>query len=134
MRYPLALAAAAIALVVPGTGVAGDDENEDDDVGNRAATRISCVGGTAELRLQADDEDDDDEERVDVIHVELRVDVPRPVLTWRLVLLHERRIVYLGTRRSTRNGYVLRYERTVPEWDGRQTVAARLATPSGRAC
>jgi hypothetical protein len=133
MRMPPALAAVAIALAVPGVGAAGDDETEDND----SVTRVACVGGTAELRLQVDTDDDDDGDDDDLggeIEIELRVDVRQPVPTWRLVLLHERRIVYQGLRRSTRAGYALRYERYVPDWDGRQTVAARLSTPSGRAC
>lgn len=124
-RIRAALAAVAIALAVPATGAASDDEDE-----NESVTRVSCVGGTAELRLRAEDDDD---EAGGEIAIELRVDVRRPVFTWRLVLLHERRIVYQGTR-STRSGYSLRFARSVPEWLGRQTVAARLATPSGRYC
>jgi hypothetical protein len=138
MRMFPALAAVAIALALPATGVAGDDESGDDE----SVTRVSCVGGTAELRLEeADDsegdEDGDDEgdyERAGEIEIQLRVHVREPVPTWRLVLLHERRLVYQGVRRSTRDGYALRYDREVPDWDGRQTVTARLATPSGRAC
>src|SRR5688500_6098067 len=127
MRIPTALAAVAIALVVPGTGAAGDDEIEQDE----SVTRISCVGGTAELRLHAEEDDDDGG---GTIEIELRVDVRRPVYTWRLVLLHERRLVYYGVRYSTRAGYALRYERDVPDWHGRQTVAARLSAADGRAC
>jgi hypothetical protein len=97
------------------------------------------MGGTAELRLEAEDGEEDE---VDIgipggdsgIAVDLRVRVRRPVVVWRLVLLHERRIVYRGTRRSSGSGYVLRYGRRVPEWLGRQTVVARLATDSGRMC
>jgi hypothetical protein len=143
MRMPPALAAVAIALAFPASGFAGDDESGDDE----SVTRVSCVGGTAELRLEADDEegegdgeedgeddDEDDDERGDEIEIELRVRVPASVPTWRLVLLHERRLVYQGLRRSTRGGHALRYDREVPDWEGSQTVAARLATPSGRAC
>ena len=133
MRSRIALAAVAIALAVP-VGAAGDDEENDD----QSVTRVSCVGGAAELRLHVENGDDDDDERGDArgdaIEIELRVDVRRPVFAWRLVLLHERRIVYQGIRGSTRSGYALRYERTVPDWYGRQTVAARVSTVSGRAC
>jgi hypothetical protein len=137
MRMPPTLAAVTIALVVPATGGAGDDEHEE----NESVTRVACVSGTAELRLELNhedddqgDDDDDDDERRGEIDIKLRVDVRRPVPRWRLVLLHERRLVYQGVRRSTRAGHALRYERAVPDWDGRQTVTARLAAPSGRAC
>jgi hypothetical protein len=131
-----ALAAVAIALAFPASGFAGDDEYHDHDH-DRAVTRVACLGGTAELRLETDhdeEDDDDDDERGREIEIELRVDVQRPVAQWRLVLLHERRLVYQGIRRSSRDGYALRYRRDVPDWDGRQTVTARLATPSGRTC
>jgi hypothetical protein len=143
MRVSAALAAVAIALSLPAVGAAGEDENEE----NESVTRVTCLSGTAALRLQADDgqdEDDEDDEDDDVdddgaeggglIGIDLRVDVKRPVVRWRLVLLHERRIVYQGVRRSTRAGHTLRYRRYVPDWDGRQTVAARLSAPAGRTC
>jgi hypothetical protein len=134
MRIPAVLAAVAIALAVPAPGAASDDEE-----GNESVTRVSCMGGTAELRLETqDDEEGDDDigiaEGDSWIDVELLVRVRRPVAVWRLVLLHERRIVYRGTRRSVGSGYSLRYMRRVPEWLGRQTVVARLATSSGRTC
>jgi hypothetical protein len=134
MRIPAVLAAVAIALAVPAPGAANDDEE-----GNESVTRVSCLGGTAELRLEAE-EDEEGEGDIGIgvgesgIAVELRVRVRRPVVAWRLVLLHERRIVYRGTRRSIGSGYSLRYARRVPEWLGRQTVVARLATYSGRTC
>jgi hypothetical protein len=133
MRICTALAAFAVALAVPGPGAAGDD-----DEGNVSVTRVSCMGGTAQLRLEAED-DEEGEGDVGIpyqrgIAVELRATLRRPVIFWRLVLLHERRIVYRGTRRANGSGYALRYARRVPEWLGRQTVVARLATFSGRTC
>ena len=136
MWMPPALAAVAIALAFPALGVAGDDEYRDYDHDDDSVTRVDCLGGTAELRLETDrdGDDDDDDERWREIEIELRVDVPRPVAQWRLVLLHERRLVYQGIRRSSRDGYALRFRREVPDWDGRETVTARLATQSGRTC
>jgi hypothetical protein len=131
MKTLAAIAAVAIALGVPGTGAAGDDDDDE----NESVTRVACVGGTAELRLEAEsDGDNDRDEARGEIEIELRVDVRRPVSRWRLVLLHERRIVYQGARFSMRDGYALRYWHEVPDWHGRQIVAARLATPSGHTC
>jgi hypothetical protein len=137
MRTCAALAAVAIALAVPAPGAASDDEE-----GNVAVSRVSCMGGVAELRLEAEDDGDGEgEPEADLgipaesgINVQLRVTLRRPVVFWRLVLLHERRIVYRGTRRTNGSGYSLRYARRVPEWLGRQTVVARVATFSGRTC
>jgi hypothetical protein len=135
MRTCAALAAVAIALAVPTPGAASDDEE-----GTVAVTRAPCLGGTAQLRLEAED-DGEGEGEADLgipdesgINVQLRVTLRRPVVFWRLVLLHERRIVYRGTRRTNGSGYSLRYGRRVPEWLGRQTVVARVATFSGRTC
>jgi hypothetical protein len=126
MRIRAALAAVSLALAVPTPGAAGDDENEDTE----SVTRVSCLRGTAELRLHQEENDD----RRGTIEIELRVDVRRPVFVWRLVLVHERRMVYQGLRLSTRAGYALRFEREVPDWHGRQTVVARLSTTDGQAC
>jgi hypothetical protein len=132
MRICAAFAAVAIALTVPAPGAADDEEV------TVSVTRVSCMGGTAELRLEAED-DQESESDIGIpdetgIAVELRVTLRRPVVFWRLVLLHERRLVYRGTRRSIGSGYALRYSRRIPEWLGRQTVVARLATFSGRTC
>ena len=129
MRIPAALAAVAIALAVPAPGAAGDDEDEGESV-----TRVSCAGGTAELRLEADDDDEGEDDSDSEIAVEVHVSVRRPGVVWRLVLLHERRIVYRGMRRSTRSRYSLLYARRIPEWLGQQTVLARLATDGARTC
>jgi hypothetical protein len=132
MRTRAALAAVAIALAVPATGAAGDDDDEEE---NESVTRVSCAGGSAELRLSGEDHDDDeDDDGGDRIAVELRVDVRRPVLVWRIVLVHERRLVYRGTRRWSRPRYSLRLAGWVPDWAGRQTVTARLTTGAGRTC
>jgi hypothetical protein len=129
MRIRAALAAVAIAFAVP-TGAGGEDDEEE----NESVTRVSCLGGIAELRLETEDDDEDAVDPDSGIVVALRVTARRPVAVWRLVLLHERRIVYRGTRRSTGSSYTLRYSRRLPDWLGRQTVAARLATDSGRTC
>jgi hypothetical protein len=132
MRIRAALAAVAIALAVPATGAGGEGDEEE----NESVTRVSCLGGIAELRLETDDDDDDGAagDSDSEIAVALRVNARRPVAVWRLVLLHERRIVYRGTRRSTGSSYRLRYTRRLPDWLGRQTVAARIAADIGRTC
>jgi hypothetical protein len=110
-----------------GDGGGGGKDGDDDDGWNGG-------GGGRDDDDDDDHDDDDDDEAGGLIGIALRVDVRRPVPTWRLVLLHERRIVYQGVRRSTRAGHALRYRRYVPDWDGRQTVAARLSPRAGRTC
>lgn len=124
-----AFVAALFVLSASPTRATNDDSDE-----RRA--RIACMGGTAGLVLRADDENDDDEDDDDEpgISIRVQVDVPRPVWVWRIVLVHERRIVFQGTRRPSRPSFSLRLVRWVPDWRGRQTVAARIANGSGRTC
>ena len=105
---------AAAACAVPASAAADDD----------ARVRAACAGGTAELRLKADD---------DTIEVELRLS-SRKRGTWRIVLLHDRMLVFQGTRRATGSGYAFRVRRTIPDWPGRETVTASMRTSTGRTC
>jgi hypothetical protein len=86
--------------------------------------RAACAGGTAELRLKADG---------DTIEVELRLS-SRKSGTWRIVLLHERTLVFQGTRRATGSQYSFRVRRTIPDWPGREAVTASMRTTGGRTC
>lgn len=113
-----------VALALPGLSAASGVKDDESRV------RVACLGGTAELRLRARDEDEEDA----TIEIELRVDVRRSVSTWRVVVLHERQLVYKGTRRSIDSGYSYRLRRVVPNWPGSETVTARLTAPSGRTC
>ena len=112
MRILLAAAAALLALAAPGVAQADDDEARD---------RARCAGGTAELRVRADDHR---------LEVELRVDASRRAGTVRVVLLHERALVHRGTGRAGR----YRLRRTVPDWPGRETLTARVSTARRGTC
>ena len=120
-----AVGAVAVALALPGTGAAGADDEE-------SRVSVACLGGIAELRLRAEDEDDDDD--AGTIEIELRVDLRRQISPWRVVLLHERQLVFQGLRRASRIGYAFQVRRVVPDWPGRESVTARLTAPSGRTC
>jgi hypothetical protein len=107
------LTVAALALAAP---AAADDD---------ARVRKACAGGTAELRLKADG---------DTIEVELRLSSRRSG-TWLVVLLHERTLVFQGTRRATgSSGYAWRVRRTIPDWPGSETVTASMRTSTTRTC
>ena len=108
------------ALLVPAAAPADD--------GDQARTRVACAGGRAELRLERKD----DAGR-SLIEVELRLDARGGTQALRVVLLHERRLVYSGVRRTTASG-TYRLRRTVPDWPGRETVTARVGTTGGRTC
>ena len=120
-----ALAAALVALAAPGAAMgSGADDDE-------ARVRVGCLGGKAELRVRAEESDGD---RAGTLEVELRVEVERPVRSLRIVLLHERRLIFEGTRRPSGAGDSVRLRRIVPDWPGRETVTARVTAPSGRTC
>ena len=58
----------------------------------------------------------------------------RSGVSWRVVLLHERRIVFRGRLRTgpPRGTFVLR--RSLPDWYGSEMVAARATSPTGEVC
>lgn len=118
-----ALGAVALVLALPGAGAGGAD-------GEESRVRVACLGGVAELRLRAEDEGDDD----GTIEIELRVGLRRQISPWRVVLLHERQLVFQGLRRASHVGYAFQLRRVVPDWPGRESVTARLTAPSGRTC
>ena len=117
-----AVAVVLAALAAPATAVADEDE-EDHDI----RARTACLGGRMELALESEEDGDE-------IDVALRVDAGRPVYVWRTVLIHERRLVYQGTRRYKPPRYSLRLYREIPDWRGRQTVVARVSAGDGTTC
>ncbi len=123
MKRPLLVALMIVALAMPAAGAADGGRGRE---GHEARARIACAGGRAELRLKVEDDQS-------AIEIELRVDARRGVQTFRIVLLHERTLVFSGIRRTTREGS-LRFRRTVADWPWPETITARIATTSGRTC
>jgi hypothetical protein len=81
-------------------------------------------GATSELRLRADDGE---------IRVEFRLDADRPRQTWRVVLVHERRVAWRG-RVRTRSGGDVRVRRTIPDLAGADGVTVRASSRRGATC
>jgi hypothetical protein len=125
MLTKLAAAAAALALSLPATAAAASAG------GGEARARVTCAGGAAELRIEAGSERGGD---AATLRVELRVETGRTVGSLRIVLLHERTLVVNGARRTDGSGRKLRLRLTLPDWPGRETVTARVATRDGRTC
>jgi hypothetical protein len=120
------VAVASLSAAMPATvwpAAASSDDNE-------ARIRVACAGGKAELRVRAESRDDDSR----ALRVDLRVDTRRPFPRWRIVLLHERTLVFNGVRRSHGSHRRLRLALTLPDWPGRETVRARLTTHDVRTC
>jgi hypothetical protein len=68
------------------------------------------------------------------IDVTFTVRARRSGVVWRVVLLHDRRIVFRGTRRTRppRASFVL--QQTLDDWYGSETVTARATSPRGEVC
>jgi hypothetical protein len=116
----LALLLTVAALAAPANALARG--SDDDDV--RVVGR--CSGSsTASLRVRRDDGE---------LRVELRVDTRRAGATWRVVLLHDRRIAFRRSVRTGSSSRSLRVRRELPDWFGRDTVVARATGPRGETC
>ena len=114
------LGLAALAAAAPGLA----DDGERVEVRRQGA----CTGvtrATWELRLRADE---------GRIQVEFRVRASAPGTTWRVVLLHERRVVYTGRVTAPPDDRSLRVRRTVPDWAGTDAFVARATGPRGALC
>lgn len=117
-RARLVLAGLCAALLLPLAGRADDGRDE-------VRRTVGCSGSsTAELKLRADDE---------AIRAELEIDSRRGGSRWAVILIHERRIAYRGTVRSTSGGSA-KLRRSVPDWFGPDTVTARATGPRAETC
>jgi hypothetical protein len=93
----------------------------DDDV-RRSGT---CGAGvSSELRLDPRD---------DGIRVRFTVDGHRAGERWRFVLVHERRVVWRG-RRRTGSGSKVRIRRPVANYRGADFISVRASGPHGNTC
>ena len=120
-RSHLALCLIALtALVLPLTARA-------DDGGDRADVRVerSCtVQSTVRLRVRSEDKG--------VLRVELDVRTPRRGTRWAVSVVHERRLAWRATRRTSSGAFSVRF--TIPDWPGHDTVVARAVGPLGEVC
>ena len=93
----------------------------DDDV-RRSGT---CGAGvSSELRLDPRD---------DGIRVRFEVDANRAGQKWHFVLVHERRVVWRGHRRTGSGGKV-RIRRSIANFAGADFVSVRASGPNGNTC
>jgi hypothetical protein len=110
----LALVLAALALPVAAPADDGDE-----------VRRAGTCTRSSEVTLQLEAEDG-------MIRVELELDeVPRGS-RWAVVVLHERRLVLRKALRA--RGDSLELRRSVPDWFGPDTIAARATGPRAESC
>jgi hypothetical protein len=111
------LVAAAPVLAKPGSGSGGGGDDA------RAAGRCGG-GGSWQLRLSSHDGD---------IRVEFEVTRRRAREAWRVVFVHERRVAWRGTVRTSRSG-AFGVRRSYADYEGADTVTARATGPRGITC
>jgi len=81
-------------------------------------------GATSKLRLEA---------KGAAIRVEFEVDHNRAG-DWRVVLVHERRVVWRGRARTRSGSGAFRIRRSIPNFAGADQVKARASGPRGITC
>lgn len=139
LRLALLLLLSALALALASPVLAGDDDDDDDeDAISRAG--VCTASSSARLELRTDDRSGSnrgkggDEEYDDTIRVTFTVVSKQSGVRWRVLLLHERRIVQRRTlqTRPPKGTFVLRS--TVADWYGSEVVSARATSPGGEVC
>jgi len=118
----IAVAFAASLSVSATPGLARDGKDD------RPEARVvgTCTGGAkAKMRLRAETGE---------IELELDIDHARRGVRWRVALVHERRIAWKGSARTTRGSGSIAIKRTLRNLPGYDTVTARAWGPNGLAC
>ena len=116
----------ALTVLVFSAGAA--EARADDHGGGGGEVRVagSCgSGAVASLRLRSRD---------DRIEVRFRLRQTRGRGAWRIAIVHERRVSYRGTRRTTRGDDSFELRRTLQDLQGSDTVAVHAWGPSGLGC
>lgn len=104
----------------------GDDARSDDD--GRREARVSAIcskGATSSLRLRSRD---------GVIRLEFWVKRRPRGEAWRIVLVHERRVEWRHTLRTSGSSGTFRVRRTITDYDGPDHIHARASGPRGLTC
>jgi hypothetical protein len=115
-------AVAALALAVPDSGFGQGSKDGSPEVRVAGA----CSGGAkASLRLRAKD---------GAIELRFEVDHARVAGTWRVALVHERRVTWRGSAGTTRSSGSFHVEKALPDLPGYDAVTARAWGPAGLAC
>jgi hypothetical protein len=102
--------------------------DDDDDVSKAG---VCTKSSSSRLDLRRDSSGPGSGNRIDVTFT---VRARRSGVTWRVVLLHDRRIVFRGTRRTRppRASFVVR--QMLEDWYGSEAVTARATSPRGEVC
>jgi hypothetical protein len=66
--------------------------------------------------------------------VQFEVDTRRGGRVWRVVLVHERRVVWRGRARTRSGSGSFRIRRSIPDFEGADQVSARASNRVGNTC
>jgi hypothetical protein len=130
LRLPICLLFLAFTALVLGAAARADDD--DDDVTSRAG--ICTTSSTARLDLRKGDRSGHgggDDKRIEVTFT---VDSRRNGVSWRVILLHERRIVFRGKLRTRPPKGIFVLSGAVSDYYGSDAIAARATSSSGEVC
>ena len=97
--------------------------------GDHADVRVerSCTAqSTVRLRARAEDHG--------VLRVELEVRTPRRGAKWAVSVVHERRLAWSATRRTSTSSGSFSVRVTTPDWPGPDTLVARAVGLRGEVC
>ena len=96
-----------------------------DGPGEVRAVGVCGTGARAKLRLKTED---------DGIEVRFEVDHARGGVSWRVALVHERRVVWKGSPRTGLRSRSFELKRTLPDLPGTDVVTVRAWGPRGLTC
>ena|SRR5689334_12213482 len=123
LRIGLVVALAATAMFV-GLDSARAQASNDGRGDVRVAGRCSGTA-TSKLRLRARDGG---------LELEFELEHSRPRALWRVAVVHERRVVWRGTRRASVTGAAFELARPLPDLPGTDAVTVTAWGPSGATC
>ena len=112
---------AAVLLVAARPPVAAAKDGQ----GDVRASGVCGNGARSELRLRGRDGE---------IEVRFEVDHARPAVSWRVALVHERRIAWKGAPRTGRSSGSFEVRRVLRDLPGADTVSAQAWGPGGLVC
>jgi hypothetical protein len=115
----LAVGTLALLAAAPVVAVAKDGP------GDVRVAGVCGSGATSKLRLKSGD---------DGIEVRFEVEHARGGVVWRVALVHERRVAWKGTARTSRSGGSFELRRTLRDLPGADAVSAQAWGPRGLVC
>jgi hypothetical protein len=126
----VAPSAAALALALAGTSPALARGGRDGGGGGRGRSEVRVAGtcgkgASAKLKLKSRD---------GRIEAEFEVHHGRAGSTWRVTIVHERKVEYRGRRRIGGASRSFEVDRRMPDYSGADGVTARATGPGGVVC